>query len=409
MMKTWFKIFLSGVVCALITFKVHAGEIKLVESVPDETVYGSKYALNTTDVWLEMINKAVKSIDMEQFYIANMPGEPLEAVLNAIKEAAERSVKIRVIVDSMMMKESSVSVEPLKSVANFEVRVMDFKKLAGGVQHAKFFIVDDKEVFVGSQNFDWRALKHIHELGVRIKSERAAKTFKTIFEHDWKVSAADDTKTAEEIFHKMDFNPVTKKSPEKAMFNGSPISYYLAFSPQKLKPPKFNSEIDEILGLIEKAKKTILIQVMTYSILDYDNTRWNELNDALEQAAKRGVNIKMVLADWTMGKKTDKDIKNLSKIPNIKIKISSIPEYTGGFIPFSRVEHCKYMVVDDKTALISTSNWSKSYFYSSRDAAVIMKGKTAADAVKDVFQKAWNGPYVRLVDTEKEYQPVQRQ
>ena len=45
--------------------------------------------------------------------------------------------------------------------------MIDIGTVAGGVQHAKFFIVDGEEVFLGSQNFDWRALKHIHELGVR--------------------------------------------------------------------------------------------------------------------------------------------------------------------------------------------------------------------------------------------------
>ncbi|MBI4655333.1 MAG: hypothetical protein HY746_01165 [Elusimicrobia bacterium] len=407
-MKRISRIFLSAVFC-LISAGTYAAEIELVESVPAETVYGSTHALNPINVWLEMINRAEKSLDIEQFYIADKPGEPLENVLNAVKEAANRGVKTRIIVDSAMMKESRTHLENLKTANNVEARVIDFKKLAGGIQHAKFFIIDDTEVFVGSQNFDWRALKHIHELGARIKSQRAAKTFKTIFEADWVMAASNDKKDSKKFFHKQNFNPVTKKTPEKAVFRGSEVSYHLALSPKELKPKKFNSEIDEIVGLIKNAGKSILIQVMIYSITDYDGTAWHELDDVLRTAARRGVEINMILADWSMGGKADEDIKNLSKVPNMKIKISSLPEHSGGFIPYSRVEHCKYMIVDNKTALISTSNWSKSYFYSSRGASVIMRGEAAAEALKDIFHKVWNGPYVQPVDTEKEYQPVKRQ
>ncbi len=57
--------------------------------------------------------------------------------------------------------------------------------IAGGVMHAKYFIVDSENLFVGSQNMDWRALIHIHELGVRVKNKYLANTFQEVFEFDW--------------------------------------------------------------------------------------------------------------------------------------------------------------------------------------------------------------------------------
>ncbi|MCE9626586.1 MAG: hypothetical protein K8R56_01570, partial [Candidatus Eisenbacteria bacterium] len=33
--------------------------------------------------------------------------------------------------------------------------------LVGGVQHAKFMMVDGDQAWLGSQNLDWRALSHI--------------------------------------------------------------------------------------------------------------------------------------------------------------------------------------------------------------------------------------------------------
>lgn len=382
-----------------------AAEITLVQTVPDETVYGSALAAKPVGTWLEMIDGAAATLDIEQFYIAHRPGEPLEAVLEAVKRAAARGVKVRIIVDKVMMGESAGPLKELGALENIEGRVIDYRKAFGGVQHAKFFIVDGREVFVGSQNFDWRALRHIHELGLRIKSERAAKTFAVIFEEDWAIAGgAAPTKR----FGKPDFTPVSRKRPETASFHGGEVSYHLSFSPVKSRPSSFGVEIKELLRVIKKAKKSLSVQVMSYAIKDYDGTLWFELDKALRAAGRRGVEVRLIFADWTMGKKDDKYIKELAKAKNVSVKISSLPQHSGGFVPFARVEHCKYAVADGKVSVLSTSNWGKSYFYGSRDAAVTMDGEAAAKALLDVFEAAWNGPYVEPVDQERKYKAVKR-
>jgi len=63
-----------------------------------------------------------------------------------------------------------------------------------------------------------------------------------------------------------------------------------------------------------------------------------------------------------------KTIKSLSLAPGLELRISSIPVYSGGFIPYARTEHCKYMVVDGETSWIGTGNWEESYFRNCRDA-----------------------------------------
>ncbi|EQD37143.1 phospholipase D/transphosphatidylase, partial [mine drainage metagenome] len=55
-------------------------------------------------------------------------------------------------------------------------------KLAGGVLHAKDFIVDDRIVFVGSQNWGWRALTRIHEIGAVARNTRLAQTFAAVLD-----------------------------------------------------------------------------------------------------------------------------------------------------------------------------------------------------------------------------------
>ena len=386
---------------------LRAAELQIVESVPEETVYGSQVTARPWAVWLEIIRSAKKTLDIEQFYIADKPGEVLEAVLDAVKAAARSGVKVRFIVDSVMVKESGRYLPALRE-AGVDVRVADFKKNGGGgVQHSKFFVADGREVFVGSQNFDWRSLKHIHELGIRIKSERAAADFGRVFEGDWAIAGGG---SAKKVFSKKNKNAVTAAKPEEAVIESSTLTvkYSLAFSPVGLVPKGFDTEIDAMASLIKAAKKTVRGQVMTYALAEHGSKRWADLDEAIRIAAARGVKVELVFADWGMGGKADRDIKALSKTDNIAIKISVLPQHSSGFIPFSRVEHLKYLVADGETGFVSTSNWGPGYFLTSRGAAVVIYGADGALVLEDIFSRAWNGPYAQPVDPLKDYAPVKR-
>ncbi len=396
------KIFLAVLFLAA---PLRAAELQLVESVPDETVYGSSLTVRPQAVWLEMIKAAAKTLDIEEFYIADQAGEVLEPVIEAVKAAARRGVKVRLLVDSVMMKETGKSLPPLRE-AGVAARVLDFKKHgAGGIQHSKYFVVDGREAYIGSQNFDWRSLKHIHELGLRLKSQRAAADLGRVFEADWALA---DGKSAKKILAKKNKNAVTAETPETALLNGSTVTYSLAFSPAGFVPNGFDTEIDAMKRLIKAAKISLRGQVMTYALAEHGSARWAELDEALRIAAARGVKVELVFADWSMGGKADRDIKALSKTDNIAIKISSLPQHSSGFIPFSRVEHLKYLVADGETGFVTTSNWGPGYFLTTRGAAVVLNGAAGAGILEDIFDRAWNGPYVQPVDPLKDYQPVKK-
>lgn len=404
------RILLKSLLLLFFCVSANAAKIEFVESVPVGTSLDSSYTLKTENVWVDMMMGAEHSIDLEMFYISNKKDEPLENILYAMKDAAERGVKIRILTGKIMKKDTLGSLAGLKGRKNIKIRFIDFKKVSGGgIQHTKFFIIDGERVFIGSQNFDWRAIKHIHELGLKITSKRAAKTFSAVFNADWKMAKSDDKKSVKKLFRsKLNFKPVTKENPEKAKVLEKNEEYYLAFGPKKLLFKGFSIEVDELLSLIKNAEKSISAQIMSYAITDYDKSRWKKLDKALRKAAKKGIKIKLIFADWAMKPKTDADIKSLAKVKNISIKISTIPQDKGGFIPYSRVDHCKYMLVDNKISFISTSNWGKSYFYSSRGAAVIIKGKNSAKVLKDIFNISWKGPYVKDLDINKAYKPVKK-
>ena len=407
--------------------------LTIVESVPEETEYGSAFTARPQKIWLDMVNNAKKTLDFEEYYITNEAGEALEPIVEAIKVAIARGVKVLFLAgpSGSMMKDTLKTLNELKK-AGAETAIIDFgKAYKGGVQHSKFFIADGSSVYVGSQNFDWRSLSQIHEIGVKIDSANAAKDFGLIFDDDWKIakdqeenkketrglSRAEKSKISDEmkgralaiINSRKAAKPITAKKPESAMMNGKKVKYSLAFGPAGFVNSGFDTELDAMLRVINGAKKTLSGQVMTFHLDEYGSGRWEVLDKAFRAAGERGVKVSLVLADWTMGKKkADADIKSLANAKNISIKIASLKEHSKGCIQFARVQHSKYLTADGNKSYISTSNWGPTYFTTTRGAAVVIYGQEGARILEDVFGKIWNGPYVKPVDQDKDYKSVDR-
>jgi len=384
-------------------------EFQLVESKPAETIYEKSKLPETAEVWIEMINSATVSLDIETFYFANEKDEALEPVMTAIKDAAKRGVKVRIIVDLSFYKNDK-SVDEFDGIANITIRKINFKNVGGGVMHAKYFVVDRENVFCGSQNMDWRAIKHIHEIGCRIKNANIANTFMNIYETDWTLCKDDGETQVEKLKSNVTGNIVNATNPEtlntKSYGN---IEVYPAFSPLEILNPALNNEETEMLKIISGAKKKLWVQMYSYSPkASKDEGFYDKIDNVLREAAARGVKIKMILSDWAIKESATEFIQDLSTVKNISIKFSTIPQYSGGFIPYSRVEHCKFFVADNNISWISTSNWEWGYFHSSRNATFIVKNKKVNLELSKVFARDWKGPYAKTVDPLEKYKPVKK-
>lgn len=400
-----FKKLLVNIFFWLCIINLQSQTIRLVESVPIETVMEQSALPLAKDVWVEMFSSAEKSIDIEVFYFTNQSGEPMEKVMNSIKDAAARGVKVRVIVDNNFYTKGEKSVDELEDINGIEIRKIPFNKIGGGVMHAKYFVIDGKEIFVGSQNFDWRALKHIHEMGITVKSEKLASDFEKIFEMDWQLALNPDKILLDSLVKSIIPEVTKSRSIKLTDKKFGDVSLYAGFSPFNATPEAFMKEENELLNMIDEAKDSICIQVMNYSL----KNKFYDIDNELRAAAERGVKIKILFADWTMKKSTEEDIKSLSKVKNIEIKISTIPEFSGGFIPYARVDHSKYMIVDNNKAMISTSNWEKGYFYDTRDAAIFLTGEKINKSLNEVFERIWNSGLAEYVDINKSYETKKRE
>jgi len=422
-------------------------ELELVESIPIETSLDNADIRNTHEVWLEMLEGAKSTLELEEFYVSDAPGEPLEDILNAIGNAAHRGVMVRFIADARMYQTYPERLDWLSEQKNIEVRTIDMASISGGVMHAKYFIVDKTEVFLGSQNFDWRALKHIHEIGCRVKGREFARVFSNLFELDWKLSRLAGKKLsgpgsggsvaagARQGGSRGKVSPSLKRELQRAVEryrwhyrvplrgivdvpypHGRTLSKYGSkdtvevwpvYSPEGFIPDRDLWDEHWIVALIDSARHEVDVQVLTYSSIS-NKSYFSALDDALRRAASRGVLIKFIASDWSKDHPEIDCLKSLSLFPNVGVELSTIPEWSGGFVPYARVEHCKYMVIDDKLSWIGSSNWEKDYFHYSRNVGLVIKSAALAEMLREVFYKSWDSEYAYGIRPDVQYTPPKR-
>jgi phosphatidylserine/phosphatidylglycerophosphate/cardiolipin synthase-like enzyme len=376
-------------------------DIEIVESIPVGTSLDNADIRNTREVWLDMIGRARRTLDVEQMYIANESGKGLEDVLTAIRKAANRGVQVRVLVDAGMYRTYPDSVDGLGGYPGIKARRLDFRAAAGGVQHAKYFIVDGTEVFVGSQNFDWRSLEHIHELGLRIRDQRFAAAYSDVFELDWQMAAMTPAQVKA-------FKVPAKSFGAPVRFGGNAgddASVLPTYSPIGWIPDSARWDETAIVELIGSAQRSLTMQFLSYSPFERGGARYAAIDGAIRRAAKRGVKVRMIVSDWQKGSPAVRALEDLAAIPNIEVAFSAIPDWSGGYIPFARVEHNKVIVADGERFWLGTSNCEKGYYYGSRNLGVMCTSKRLAGRLAEIFQKSWVSPYRELITENGQYAP----
>ena len=367
---------------------------ELVHTVPVDTALGTADLRQPGPVWIELFDGAKNTIDIGQFYAADHPGSVMDKVIDHLEAAGKRGVKIRFLMEEKGIKLSEGStLERLRAIPNLTFRVLPYGQVSGGIIHAKYMIVDARQAFVGSQNFDWRSLEHIHETGLRISDATVVGQVQAIFDQDWQAQQA----LAE---HRPVPLPATGQAPVRT-------GNYLVASPQRYNPPGVGDSQLELPRLLAEAKKEVRVQLLDYAPLSYgpDNTRpyYAVIDNAVRAAAARGVSIKLMVSNWNTDKLELPYLKSLAVLPNVQIKIVTLPEAKQGFIPYARVIHSKTMEIDGQLAWVGTSNWLGGYLDNSRNLEVVMRSETMAKRVGDLHRQLWDGPYARALNVTDEY------
>lgn len=412
------KIKLDGFSCQ------NSCRISLVESIPEGLIYppeAPKFP-STYETWNQLINISHISIEIASLYWslqgADVYPHPSayqgeDVFKNLLDAATERNIKLRIAQNSPSRDMPSPDTEELTRKGLAEVRSLNFARLlGGGVLHTKFWIVDRKHVYVGSANMDWRSLTQVKEMGaVFYDCPCIANDILKIFNVYWDLGVDDavipprwpDTYTTE-------FNMV---KPMNVTLNGIQTNSFFSSSPPPFCPGGRSGDADTIVDIISKAEKFVYIAVMDYIPMMIYSPRpkfWPIFNNALLAAAiNNSVNVRILMSSWNHTRRAElKFLKSLEEVSgsyknvNIEVKLFRVPATPDQQkIPFSRVNHNKYMVTDN-AAYIGTSNWSGDYFVNTAGVGLVMKPSMTnrkqnplpiRDQLQSVFERDWNSPY----------------
>ena len=354
--------------------------LELVETAPVETTLDHPEIRDAWQVWPELIGQATARLDFAEFYASDEPGSRLTPVIEAIFAAARRGVRVRFLAEANFVKTYPEVLQALRE-HGVDVRIFEVRKIMGGVLHAKYFLVDGREAYLGSQNFDWRSLQHIQELGVRFRQPDAVRALQDIYELDWALAAG----TA---------RPKPSSAYEFPQHTRDGAEVTLLASPRGFLPDEKLWDLPALVELIDSARRSVRVQLLTYAEVP-------ELQAALVRAAARGAAVTLLLSDWELRPKTLRDLRTLD--PRIAVRIFTIPQATTGFIPFARVAHAKYCVVDAARGWVGTSNWEPDYFFKSRNVGLLLDGGQIPPQLEAFFLGNWGSTYAAPFDRAREY------
>ncbi|KAF1044249.1 MAG: putative cardiolipin synthase YwiE [Herbaspirillum frisingense] len=370
---------------------------ELVHTVPRETALATPDLRDAALVWKEMFDGARREIDFGQFYVAGQDGEALDDIMVHLEAAGRRGVKIRFLMEKKGEFASvPATIDKLKRIPNLEFRQLDYSRMTGnGIIHAKYFVVDGSSAFVGSQNFDWRSFSHIHETGLKITDAAVAAQVQQIFEIDWQAQAAIAAGQAPSVT-----NSATVMADEKR-------GNYLVASPNAFNPPGVGDSESELVRLLGNAQHEVRVQLLDYAPLSYgpNHTRpyYAVIDNAIRAAAARGVKIKLMVSNWNTEQPAIRYLQSLAVLPNVEIRIVTLPPASTGFIPFARVIHTKTMSIDGQVAWIGTSNWAGGYLDKSRNLEVVLHDEKMARRIAELHEQTWSSSYAQPIDVLRQY------
>ncbi len=389
------------------------GTLTFVESRPEQTVLDLPDIPDAPDVWRSVMAGAQSRIDIASFYFSRLgdgkdaygPEGVIDGLVPVLDEVARaaglRHVQVRVLADAKFAKTYPQVPAWLGSHAGITARTFDAGAAFGGtgVLHAKYFLVDDDELFIGSQNWDWRALGQIHELGVLVRDRGLTADLRRIYDLDWQFACGNPAPAAAGTV----FGPRPLLTAA-----GDTVSAHVVGSPQNHLPEGIPWDLPAMVSLLDAAQDSVHVQLLSYGVTDREKHLFDDLDRALRHAAVRGVQIRMIISNWGTSRHSLPWLQSLAKVPGIEIRITSIPQLSGGFIPFARVEHAKYLTCDGNALWLGTSNWSRDYFYASRNVGLIITGQGAPRDPDRFFNQSWHGPYAETLDACGEYKPPRR-
>lgn len=297
------------------------------------------------------IDSSLYQLDIAMYTISD------SHLAQAIIEAKQRGVKVRIIVDQAHI--FAAKVDPsLKSLIDSKVEIRSLKGGGKyGIMHNKLAIFDSRIVFGGSFNWTLKANNSNFENAIFSNDSKYVFGYKKYFDWMWSYAKPYEQGPMND-YDVSNLKSIPSDNYPSVPFNSIKLPSY-AFSP--------NGGIKEtIIKAIDAASKEIKIAIFSF----YDE----EIYYALKRATLRGVKVKIV-ADRIQASQSD-IVKNIF-LDGWDFKWSS--GFSGG------VMHNKFLVLDSKLLISGSFNFSKNAQYYNFENVFITDKRTYTSAFEQEF------------------------
>lgn len=312
---------------------------------------------------LQELKKAEKFIFLEYFIIEE--GLMWGSILEILEEKAKQGVDVRVMYDGMC-EISLLTADYPKRLAKLGIKCKPFSPIKPFISthynyrdHRKILVIDNKVAFNGGVNLADEYINEVKKFGhwkdtaVMLKGE-AVSSFTLMFLQIWNISER-EPKWDEYLL------PATAKAES---------GFVMPYCDCPLDEYKVGESV--YMDILYRAKNSV--HIMTpYLILD------NELQTALQYAAQRGVDVKLILP----GIPDKKPVYALAK-SHYKALLKAgvkIYEYTPGFV------HAKVFVSDDEKAVVGTINLDYRSLYHHFECATYLYRTGCIAEIEEDFGK----------------------
>lgn len=415
--------------------------LSLAESIPIGLTFNSSIEHESTySAWKRLLT-GVSSLRLASYYwtmrgvdVVEDPtaGEGEDIFNRLLQLSADRSKQLR-IVQSWPNSESSNDTSLLAGSGGTEVRSLNFPRLlaGSGILHTKMWLADKSHFYLGSANMDYRALTQVKELGVLgWGCDSLTADLEKIFDVYWMLSESNSTVIPSEWPQHLHTTINATNQLPLRLVSGHTVSVYVASSPPPLCPPGRTDDLTAIVHTIRDARQFVYVAVMDYlpMVITYnddngsgggsrrvaaDSAYWPVIDDALRSVAvDSSVHVRLLASVWRHSRpEMMYTLRSLAALNGmwsrvrVEVRLFRVPPVSGtaSRIPFTRVNHNKYMVTD-RAMYVGTSNWSGDYFIDTGGVGLVVNetipdknhdpaNPSPRDQLESLFLRDWDSEH----------------
>lgn len=284
---------------------------------------------------VEAIDAARLSIDVAAYSLT------LNSVRNALLNAQDRGVTVRMVMESTNMDTSDVEIL-------LEAGVPIVGDENDGLMHNKFMVIDKSEVWTGAMNFTDSGAYDDNNHLIRILSTKMADNF---------------TKEFEEMFLENSFGDNVRPETPHPTLTIDSVRVDTFFSPD-------DGVLSQLASVLSTAEESILFLAFSFTS--------NELGAIVREKAEAGLTVRGVMDEEQVSSNQGTEYDPF-KQADLDVRIDGIEGQM----------HHKVFIVDEKIVVLGSYNFSQAAETRNDETVLIIYDQAIAEQFMQEFQRVW--------------------